>query len=150
MENQLYYMLQDLVINIVLGMMVLILGYALSYIKAKIQKAKLQVEQMKDEQLKKIFKEALDEVDRLTEITVKAIEGEVAKELREALKDGKIDKEELKQLSVQAYEEIFRLLKPEYVGALMEGINDVDLYIHELIEAKLEDLKIEKLRALRV
>lgn len=149
MEQELYYMLQELMLNIILGIVVLASGYVLSYIKAKVAEAKLKVESIKDEKLKAILKEALGELERLTGMTVKAIEGEIAKDLREALKDGLIEKKELEALSKKAYEDIVHMLKPEYLEVLIEGTNDIDLYIKDLIEAKLEELKLEKLKVIK-
>lgn len=127
-------MLMNVLINILLSF--LTLGGA--YIIYLVNKLIIYLKQKtKSEELTN----ALNQVNKLAETTVKSIEQTVAKEIREAVKDGKVTKDELKKLSNKAFEEIIKSLSPEYLSVLENGMGNIDIYVTNLIEQKVLELK---------
>lgn len=129
-------MLMNVLINILLSF--LTLGGA--YIIYLVNKLIIYLKQKtKSEELTN----ALNQVNKLAETTVKSIEQTAAKEIREAVKDGKVTKDELKKLSNKAFEEIIKSLSPEYLSVLENGMGNIDMYVTNLIEQKVLELKKE-------
>lgn len=127
-------MLMNVLINILLSF--LTLGGA--YIIYLVNKLIIYLKQKtKSEELTN----ALNQVNKLAETTVKSIEQTAAKEIREAVKDGKVTKDELKKLSNKAFEEIIKSLSPEYLNVLENGMGNIDIYVTNLIEQKVLELK---------
>lgn len=98
-----------------------------SYLKEKIKSNRLN--------------EAFNQIEKLAEVTVKSIEQTTAKELRQAVKDGKVSKEKLKNLSTKAFAQIVQKLQPEYLKFLEENTVNIEGYILDVIEKKVLELK---------
>lgn len=128
-------------VNIGVALLGLAGAYAMLYIRKATRKIALEAEKLEDEKQEKLIKEALDRLDDIAEKTVTTIEQTVAKNLREAVKNGEANKQQLKKLSGVAYNEIISTLKPEYIEALTLSLGDVESYIEKTIETKLYKLK---------
>ena len=114
----------------------LLLSYATLIIKKGIADLRKQIEAKAGEEKKQnILKSALEQLDVLAGNTVGAIEQQVAKDLRLAVKNGVKDRQELLNLSQQAFASICEQMKPEYLAALENNITNVEDYINDVIEA---------------
>lgn len=82
-------------------------------------------------------------MENLARVTVGAIEQTTAKALREAVKDGKTDREELLTLSTKAFEEIKGKVGPEAQKVITQNLGSFDEYLSNLIEVKVLELKAE-------
>ena len=126
-----------------IAMAVISLGgaYAVYYIHAAVQKVKAQAAQIKDQALRKQLEDALDDTEYLAGVTVGAIEQTTAHQLREAVKDGRVDREELQALAAQAFAEIKSGVSPTAQQVITDQLGDFDTYLTNLIERKVLELK---------
>lgn len=84
---------------------------------------------------------AIKVVDAVTTATVSTIEQTTAKDLREAVKDGKADRKELIDLSYKAYNSILEQIKPEIIQTLKENVTDYQSYLENRIEQAVLEVK---------
>lgn len=120
--------------NIFLALLTLTGAYFLYFINIFVSYLK---EKIKSNRLN----EAFNQIEKLAEVTVKSIEQTTAKELRQAVKDGKVSKEKLKNLSTKAFAQIVQKLQPEYLKFLEENTVNIEGYILDVIEKKVLELK---------
>ena len=83
----------------------------------------------------------MDDTEYLAGITVGAIEQTTAHQLREAVKDGRVDREELQALAAQAFAEIKAGVSPTAQQVITDQLGDFDAYLTNLIERKVLELK---------
>lgn len=132
---------QDLLLNVILGLITIGGLYLLNLINRVINKLKVETDNIKDEKERRLAKDAIERVDKLAGDTVLAIESRAAKEIRELVKQGKAPRDQLRILASGALHEIKDMLEPKYHVALQDTIGDVDTYVKNVIEAKLEMFK---------
>lgn len=128
-------------VTIVLALIGLLAACATYGIHKLTEKVKVQTAQLKDEDARRLLNNALEDVEELTTVTVASIEQTTAKQLREAVKDGKVDRSELVALSKQAADEITAAVKPEAQKAIEENFGSFRDYISKLVEEKVLGLK---------
>jgi Na+-transporting methylmalonyl-CoA/oxaloacetate decarboxylase gamma subunit len=127
--------------TIMLALLGLLAAYATYGIRKFTAKVKMQTEQLKDEGARLLLNNALEDVEELTAVTVAAIEQTTAKSLREAVKAGKADREELLALASRAATEISAAVKPEAARLIQENFGSFKDYVAKLIEEKVLNLK---------
>jgi Na+-transporting methylmalonyl-CoA/oxaloacetate decarboxylase gamma subunit len=127
--------------TIMLALLGLLAAYATYGIRKFTAKVKMQTEQLKDEGARLLLNNALEDVEELTAVTVAAIEQTTAKSLREAVKAGKADREELLALASRAAIEISAAVKPEAARLIEENFGSFRDYVAKLIEEKVLSLK---------
>lgn len=98
-------------------------------------------QKVKDERQQAIIEKTLGRLNNMVEVAVKDLENTVGKELREQVKDGKLDSKELLQLKEIASEKVFKGMSVDTVDILNQGVGDVADYVDSLIEVKLEEVK---------
>jgi hypothetical protein len=96
---------------------------------------------MKDDTARLMIRDTITRVDEVTEKVVQKIEQTTAGKLREAVKDGKVNRQELLKLSDQAYREVVSMIGPEAARIIEESFGDFSNYIISTIEAKVLALK---------
>ncbi|PYG86722.1 hypothetical protein LY28_02748 [Ruminiclostridium sufflavum DSM 19573] len=128
-------------VTIVLSLIGLLAAYATYGIHKVTQKVKTQTVQIKDDTARQLLSSALEDVEELTVVTVAALEQTTAKQLREFVKDGKVDRAELVALSKQAADEITAAVKPEAQKIIEENFGSFRGYVSKLIEEKVLKLK---------
>ncbi|MBU5312235.1 hypothetical protein KQI38_09365 [Tissierella carlieri] len=133
--------LTEVLMRITLALIALIAAFVLSYIKKASDKLKVEIEVLENEDLEKLISRAFDRLAEVTKLTVNKIEQQSARTIREAVNEGKLSKDELEKLSKEAYEEILRVLEPEYKEFLQDMLGDIETYILNLIEEKLVSIK---------
>lgn len=131
----------EALVTIVVACIGLLATYAIYGIRKFTEKVKTQTEQLKDENARRLLNNALEDVEELTIVTVAALEQTTAKQLREAVKDGKADRDELVALSKQAANEIMAAVKPKTQKVIEENLGSFRNYVSKLIEEKVLKLK---------
>ena len=111
------------------------------YIRKKISELKKTME-IED---KEIISIGLDTAEKTIEIVSRNVVGKLeqvaGEELREKVKQGLADKEELLALADEAYEEIKSSISPELIETLKSGVSDVESYIRNEIERQVGIVK---------
>lgn len=133
----------QVLVSLALGVISLVGAFGLYYIRKGGVWLDEKTKQLKDEKLRQQLDDALDDVENLARVTVGAIEQTTAKALREAVKDGKTDREELLTLSTKAFEEIKGKVGPEAQKVITQNLGSFDEYLSNLIEVKVLELKAE-------
>ena len=113
--------------------------YATMFVANVTQKAKVELQKVKDEKAKELLNENLDRVDVLLRTNIIAMENTLKKELVKDIADGKIDKEEAKLLVDNVKKNVLNQLGNESLIVLNEGLNDLNGYIG----ARLEEILVE-------
>ena len=85
----------DTLVNVLLAVITLGGAYALYYLKLGAAKVKAQTAQIESQQARQLLDDALGDVLNLVSVGVGAMEQTTAKALRQAVKDGKADREKL-------------------------------------------------------
>ncbi len=137
--------MKDALVQTVTSITIALIGLAASYAILLIKKAKQKIEEetdkIADEKQRALVKDALENLNTIAAKTVTQIEQTTAKALRESVKDGKTDRNELLALANQAYNEILSTMKPEYVELLQKELGNFNKYIKDTIEEKVFELK---------
>ncbi len=134
----------QVLINLILVIITLLAALISLYVQKGIKKLQAETEKIKDEGIRNLIDTALIRLNDVTEKTVNAIEQTVKKDLLKAIEDGTIDRSELKNLSVQAYNEIVTILEPEYMDIITDSMGNAEKYIMNLIEDKLKEIKLKQ------
>ena len=111
------------------------------YVNKAIELVKLKAQAVKDEQAKNILTNALNNVDELICTNIVAVENTLKPQILEAIKDGKIDKSELNNLSLVVKENVINQMGQQTNTIINEALSDVNSYLESRIEKILADLK---------
>ena len=133
--------LLDIVIR---GLLTIASAYGVYLVSKVVQKIKLKMMKLEDEQAQLIFNNALEKVDMLLKTNIIAMENTLKKEISEGIKDGKVEKDELNKLAVNVKENVLNQLGKGSLDILNEGLNDVNGYIEARLEQVLVDIKKEQ------
>ena len=130
-------------ISIVLGGLIAIATAYVGVLVAKAtQKAKVEIAKLEDERVQAIFSNAIEKTEKLIQTNIIAMENTLKKELIEnAMADGKVDREELKQLAVKVRENVLNQLTDGTLDVLNGGIKDINSYLEVKIEEELAKIK---------
>ncbi|AEG60031.1 hypothetical protein [Desulforamulus ruminis] len=102
---------------------------------------KQQTAKVKNEELRQVIWDAIDRVDEAAEKVIGKIEQTTAGPLREAVKAGSVDREELLRLGRKAYWEVRETVGSEVVNVLERNMGDFENYLTSTIENKVLRLK---------
>lgn len=132
-------------LSVVLGGLIAIAtAYIGLWVAKATQKAKIEVAKLEDERVQSMFNNALENTEALIQTNIIAMENTLKKELIEkALGDGKVDREELKQLAVEVKKNVLNQLTDGTLVILNDGIKDINQYIEMKIEQELVKVKSE-------
>lgn len=134
-------MASEVLVNLAVAALGLLAAYAMYYIKQATGKLRAQTAQIQDTETRKVLDNALADTENLATVTVAAIEQTAAKQLREAVRDGRTNRDELVKLGTQAFEEIKAKVAPEAQAAITRNLGSFDEYLRQLIEMKVLELK---------
>ena len=123
----------DTLVNILLAVITLGGAYALYYLKLGAAKVKAQTAQIEDQQARQLLDDALDDVLNLVSVGVGAMEQTTAKALRQAVKDGKADREELLALGKQVLE-VKAAVAPGTQEVITKHLGNFEDYVMKCIE----------------
>lgn len=124
----------EMLVNIVLAVIALAGAYAVYYIRLGASKLKAQTAQISDEAGRKVLDNAIGDVERLATVSVGAMEQTTAKALREAVKSGAANREELVALGKQVFDEVKAAIAPEAQKVITENLGSFDAYLTACIE----------------
>ena len=133
----------EVLVNLLLGIIILAGTFGMYYIQKAAAKVKAQTAQINDAATRTLLDNALTDVEQLAVKTVGAIEQTTAKALREAVKDGKADREELLTLGKQAFNEVKEAILPEAQQLITENLGDFDAYLKKVLENAVRKVKNE-------
>lgn len=121
-------------LNVTLAVIALVAAVAVYYIKLAASKVKAQTTQIKDQEGRKLLENALNDVVNLATLSVGAMEQTTAKALREAVKNGTANWEELAALGKQVFGEVKAAIAPEAQRVITENLGSFDSYLTKCIE----------------
>ncbi|WP_018750694.1 hypothetical protein [Paenibacillus sanguinis] len=133
--------IQDILTNLALGVLTLLCAAVMYYIKKAVAKLRLEAQKIDNDEQRSLVLTALTRLDDVATKTVKSTEQTAAKAIREGIKSGTNSREELLALGKQAFDEVLKMLEPEYLAVLTTTLGDVDAYIQHTIESKVLELK---------
>ena len=131
----------SLLVNIALAVISLAGAYALYYIHIAAAKATEQIARIKDEAARKLFEDAITDTKDLVSQAVGAMEQTTAKALREQVKAGQVDREQLVKLSADVFTEVKRSISPEAQRVITKQLGSFDDYLTKSIEAAVFEVK---------
>jgi len=134
-------MMLDIISGIGLSILGLMAAYATVYINRAAIKVRAETAQIKDQQQRDLIWMATSRLEEVAKITVSKIEQTVAGKLRQAVKDGKVNREELVALGKKAYDEVLKTVEPQVVKVLKDNLGDLKTYLESTIEAEVKRLK---------
>ncbi|WP_133014890.1 hypothetical protein [Clostridium cuniculi] len=141
MENQLQESLIQLLSILIGGALTVVTAYVGVFVQKATQKAKLEIAKIEDENSQVIFSNALEKTTTLINTNIVAMENTLKKELIAAIEDGKIEKDELKQLSTAVKDNVLNQLTDDTLNVLNGGIKDINQYLEMKIEEELAKIK---------
>lgn len=127
-------MASDLVVTVVMGLLVILFAWVKKYLAEKISL-------IQGEQERKIATAALSRVDNIAELVVKKMQQTFVTDMKEKSADGKLTDSEIREIRLNTTKELSGLMNNQLRFDLKETVGDVDLYLQNLIEAKVLDLK---------
>lgn len=141
MGNQLQESLIQLLSILIGGALTVVTAYVGVFVQKATQKAKLEIAKIEDENAQVIFSNALQKTTALINTNIVAMENTLKKELIIAIEDGKIEKDELKQLSTAVKDNVLNQLTDDTLNVLNGGIKDINQYLEMKIEEELAKIK---------
>lgn len=124
----------SLLTNVVLAILALVGAYVLYYINLASAKVKEQTGQIEDDRARKVLEDALDDVVNLATVSVNATEQTVARALREAVRNGTADREELLALGKLVFDEVKLAITPAAQEVITKNLGSFDDYLSAVIE----------------
>lgn len=111
------------------------------YYKKIIQKTKAQIAQIDNDVQRDLINNAIDRIDKLVTTNVIRMQHTVVKGLKESTKDGKVDKDELRQVAVMVEKTVLSQASEEVKELAALQIKDLSDYIQAQIEVALATIK---------
>jgi hypothetical protein len=141
MWEQIQPMVADLISSATVALTGLAAAYAALYIRRATAKINAETVRIQDNEQRESIWHATQRLQDVAELTVAKIEQTVAGELRQAVKDGKVDRAELLALGKRAYNEVLATVEPEVVKVLQENLGDLKTYLESSIETQIKHVK---------
>ena len=136
-QEQLISLLQ----RTILGILNIGEGYLIYYIKQLADKAKLKNQSNKNAEQKVLVDNAIERLNALIEKSVIATNETVAKEIKIALADHRVDRDELLKLKDTVIADVTKQISTDTTELLSTEIADLNGYISNQIEVVLANLK---------
>lgn len=120
--------------NIVLAVIGLVGAYVVYYIRLAAAQAKAQTKHIKDTAARELLENAMDDVVNLATVSVNAMEQTTAQAIRDKVKEGTADREELLELGRKVFQEIKNAIAPEAQRIITQNLGSFDAYLTKCIE----------------
>lgn len=133
----------EVLVNLSLAVISLAGAYAVYYIRLGASKLKAQTAQIEDESARKVLDNALADVENLATKSVGAMEQTTAKALRDAVKSGAANREDLLALGKQVFNEVKAAIAPEAQKVITDNLGSFDKYLTAVIEDAVLHIKNE-------
>ncbi len=124
----------EVLVNLVLGVATLAGAWGIYYIRLGAAKLKEQTARIRDASARKLLEDAVADVAGLAELSVSAAEQTTAKALREAVRSGTRDREELLALGRQVFDDVKAAVTPEVQERISANLGSFDAYLTKCIE----------------
>lgn len=124
----------EVLVNLLLAVISLAGAYAVYYIRLGASKLKAQTAQIEDESARKVLDNALADVENIATKSVGAMEQTTAKALRDAVKSGAANREDLLALGKQVFNEVKAAIAPEAQKVITDNLGSFDDYLTKCIE----------------
>lgn len=124
----------EVLVSLALTVISLAGAYAVYYIRLGASKLKAQTAQIEDESARKVLDNALADVENLATKSVGAMEQTTAKALRDAVKSGAANREDLLALGKQVFNEVKAAIAPEAQKVITDNLGSFDDYLTKCIE----------------
>lgn len=144
MWEQLNTQVSEAVVNVAVGLVALGAAAASYYLKKGADKLKAETGSIQDQAQAKLIWHAIDRLEDTAEKVVAKTEQTVAGQLRQSVKDGKVNRSELEALGQKACDEILQTLEPGVVQVLQENMGDLQAYVLSTVESLVNRLKESK------
>ena len=131
----------QVLVNLAIGIIGLLGAYALFYVRKALVKVQTETEKLKSEATRKLFNDALSDVENLVTVTVGSIEQTTASALRAAVKEGTSDKEELLALGRKAFNTVKAKTSTEAQMIITKNLGSFNEYLADMIETKVLQIK---------
>jgi|GEM_PF-2200102 len=141
MWEQLSTQVNEALVNVATGLMALGAAAATYYLKRGADKLKAETGRIQDQAKAQLIWHAIDRLDDTAEKVVAKTEQTLAGQLRQDVKDGKVDRAELAALGQKACREIIQTLEPEIIQVLKESLGDLEAYVMSTVEAEVLKIK---------
>jgi len=116
-------------------------AYLATYLRKAAVRLAAETEKIQNENHAALVKDAISRLDSIAERTVLKMEQTVAGDLRQAVKAGNVDRENLLKIGRRAVEEVKETAGPELMAVLEETMGDAQAFVVATIEAKVLELK---------
>lgn len=120
--------------NIVLAVIALAGAYAVYYIRLAGAQVKAQTKQIEDKTARELLENALDDVVNLATVSVNAMEQTTAQAVRDKVKEGAADRDELLELGRKVFQEVKAAIAPEAQWVITQNLGSFDAYLTKCIE----------------
>lgn len=132
------------VANVSIAVLTLLGAYAVNAVNKLTIKVKAQTALIKTQEKRSLLDNAIADINELVTKTVTNIEQTTAKAIRQAVKDGSVDENELKRLAERAYREVAESLKPDTKIIIDKNYGNFSKYLSKCIETKVYELKLKE------
>ena len=126
--------LMESLVTIVIALIGLAVAYGTHYIKKASQRLQEKSEM-------ELVDNLIANVEHVVLVTVEAAEQRVAKDLRDAVKDGKVDRAELLAVADSVKEQVLATLSNESIELLKKTFGDIEILIENMIESAVAQVK---------
>lgn len=124
----------EVLVNLLLGVVTLAGAYGIYYIRLGAAKLKEQTARIRDASARKLLEDAVVDVTGLAMLSVSAAEQTTAKALREAVRNGTGNREDLLALGKQVFDEVKEAVTPEVQERITANLGSFDAYLTKCIE----------------
>lgn len=124
----------ELLTSLALSVITLAGSYGIYYIHVGVSKVKAQTAQIKDAGSRKLFEDAIADVASLAALSVNAMEQTTARALRDAVKTGTKNRNDLLALGRQVFDEVKAAIAPETQRVITANLGSFDAYLTKCIE----------------
>ena len=131
----------ELLTSLALSVITLAGSYGIYYIHVGVSKVKAQTAQIKDARSRKLFEDAITDVANLAALSVNAMEQTTARALRDAVKTGTKNRNDLLALGRQVFDEVKAAIAPETQRVITANLGSFDAYLTTCIEAAVLKVK---------
>lgn len=120
--------------TILVGMVSIVMVQVFTYLRNK-------TSLIQDEGARNIANNTLDQVEKLINSNITAVDSTIKPEIINAISDGKVEKSELNKLSIIVKENVLNQLGSDSLDILNNTLGDLDQYMATKIEQQLAILK---------
>lgn len=141
MDGQLAAKVMEVLVEVLIGVLSCAGAYAAYYLHQATAHVREKTALMQDQAQASIVWRTMQQLDEVATKAVEKFEQTTAADLRQQVKDGKVDRSALLEIGKQAYDEVVKTLGPEALAVLETNLGDYVAHINNTIESKVYQLK---------